>query len=199
MSHIRINATIRDTVVKGLLNHRFSVAEGLLEERREQLKQRLQNLKEIAYKAVYGTQAEKMLAVPKGWMEERDSVRVEIEGRTRIEVYFAKNMPIPQEDLNYSKAAAIFKADCEYLVEFDSIQEADMALRDDQRELDKEISQLKNRALAIINSVTTVKRLLEVWPEVAEFLPEENAGPVGGVPAVLIEDLNNAFGLKKAE
>ena len=199
MSTIRINATIRDTVIQGLLNHRFSVEQNNIAERKEQIKQRIGELRKIAYKAVYGAQAEKMLVVPKGWMEERSAVRVEVEGRTRIEVDFEKPMPIPQEDLGYSKAAALWAADCDYMKEYDSIQEAQASLDEDERELHKEISQLKNRALAIINSVTTVKRLLEVWPEVAEFLPEENAGAAGGVPAVLIEDLNKAFGLQKGE
>jgi hypothetical protein len=44
--------------------------------------------------------------------------------------------------------------------------------------------------------VTTIKRLLEIWPEVHEFLPELVAGEAGAVPAEMISDINKEFGIE---
>lgn len=47
----------------------------------------------------------------------------------------------------------------------------------------------------VLNSVTTVKKLLEVWPESAELIPSEIEKPVINLPTVQIADLNNMIGV----
>lgn len=48
---------------------------------------------------------------------------------------------------------------------------------------------------AVLNSVTTVKKLLEVWPESAELIPSEIEKPAINLPTVQIADLNNMIGV----
>ncbi|MCZ5321574.1 Nmad5 family putative nucleotide modification protein [Escherichia coli] len=42
-----------------------------------------------------------------------------------------------------------------------------------------------------MNSVTTVKRLIEVWPESKELLPKEADKASTALPALRVEDLGN--------
>ncbi|MFN0682916.1 Nmad5 family putative nucleotide modification protein, partial [Escherichia coli] len=46
-----------------------------------------------------------------------------------------------------------------------------------------------------LNSVTTVKRLIEVWPESKELLPKEADKASTALPALRVEDLNKMIGL----
>ena len=48
---------------------------------------------------------------------------------------------------------------------------------------------------SITDSVTTIKKLLEVWPEARELLPPNEQPVISNVPAVLISSLNAAIGL----
>ncbi|ELV4980379.1 hypothetical protein SHB81_000001, partial [Escherichia coli] len=48
---------------------------------------------------------------------------------------------------------------------------------------------------AALNSVTTVKRLIEVWPESKELLPKEADKASTALPALRVEDLNKMIGL----
>ncbi|MFT7963069.1 Nmad5 family putative nucleotide modification protein, partial [Salmonella enterica] len=43
--------------------------------------------------------------------------------------------------------------------------------------------------------VTTVKRLIEVWPESKELLPKEADKASTALPALRVEDLNKMIGL----
>lgn len=64
-----------------------------------------------------------------------------------------------------------------------------------EKDLQERERALRAKVKAVIESVTTVGRLVEVWPEVQDFLPEVMAGPKGNLPATLISDLNAELGL----
>lgn len=61
----------------------------------------------------------------------------------------------------------------------------------DTEDLKDEMREMNNKIRAVLNSVTTVKRLIEVWPEVESHIPEQ--AETTGVPMVLISDLNQAL------
>jgi hypothetical protein len=63
------------------------------------------------------------------------------------------------------------------------------AMRKEQREISAAVN-------ATLNSVTTVKRLLEVWPEAAKYLPKNPDKPQ--LPALRIDDLNARIAAAKA-
>lgn len=64
-----------------------------------------------------------------------------------------------------------------------------------EAELDKRRSDLKTQVRAVLNSCTTVKKLLDVWPEVKELLPQQLEEARAQLPAVQTADLNAALGL----
>ena len=64
-----------------------------------------------------------------------------------------------------------------------------------QSEYDDKLSTLVNSVRAAAQKVTTVKKLLEVWPEAKELIPEEVEKQVKQLPAIKTEDLNKMIGL----
>lgn len=71
------------------------------------------------------------------------------------------------------------------------------AICEEQQVLDKQRSDLTANVSAAVRSVTTIKKLLEVWPEAAELIPEAVA-PAKQLPALQREDLNAMIGLPSA-
>lgn len=79
---------------------------------------------------------------------------------------------------------------------------ADRALMDDvqtfayrKKDFDQDCGIAFHEALAVLNKITTAKRLEEAWPEampvIADLLPEERRT----LPAVQVADINAKFGL----
>lgn len=201
MASTRITAGLRDHVVAGLLRHRFNLEELALSEEQERIDKRAAERTQGAYEMVFTEAERKRLAeAPKGWYPEVDSVRVQVEGGTVEEVEFETPQRVPYEVENggWRHVTAIVSPDNHYFKVNREVSEMREALSQRREKLREDRATLRHRAEAVINSVTTVKRLLEVWPELDDFLPEENAGPAGDVPAIMVSDLNDQFGLKKA-
>lgn len=72
------------------------------------------------------------------------------------------------------------------------------ALEDRRTELHKQRDDLRAEVRAAVNSVTTVGKLLAVWPEAKELLPA-SAASKPQLPAVKVEHLNAAIGLPTEE
>ena len=73
------------------------------------------------------------------------------------------------------------------------------ALNDRAKELKEQRDVLKAQIKAVVESVPTIQKLLEVWPEAKELLPKGEQPIVSNVPAVLITSLNAAIGLPSEE
>ena len=78
-------------------------------------------------------------------------------------------------------------ADHALTIEFEALE----ALR---KQLEDERGTLRQNVRAAVNAVTTVAKLLAVWPEAAELLPT-SAAPKPQLPAVNVQVLNAAIGL----
>lgn len=74
-----------------------------------------------------------------------------------------------------------------------------LKLMDDYRSEEKAIDDIKSNVRenvkALVYSVTTVKKLLEVWPESLELIPTDVAKPVVNLPSIKIEQLNALIGV----
>ncbi len=74
-----------------------------------------------------------------------------------------------------------------------------VSLMDDYRAEVKAIDDIKTNVRenvsALVYSVTTVKKLLEVWPESVELIPTNVAKPVVNLPSIKIEQLNALIGV----
>lgn len=68
-------------------------------------------------------------------------------------------------------------------------------LEDQFKELENKRDALRLKIRAVLNSVTTVKKLLEVWPEAKELLPAQLEEARVQLPAVQTASLNAELGL----
>lgn len=69
-------------------------------------------------------------------------------------------------------------------------------LNNRRKDLDVNRREARNKAIAIMNSVTTTKRLAEIWPEIEPFIPGPNK--VANLP-VDLNSVNAIFKLPKVE
>jgi len=99
--------------------------------------------------------------------------------------------------LNYNRAEQVYRispssvtllADNPLVAEFHEIH-------NQQEEYDNKLSNLKNSVAGVIEKITTVKKLLGVWPEAKELLPDDIEKKVVNLPAVQTADLNKMIGL----
>ena len=63
--------------------------------------------------------------------------------------------------------------------------------------LQKEASQAANAAYVVLNSATTVEKLIEVWPEVEPYIPSLISGT--NLPDITKRDLNAYFNLPRTD
>ena len=77
----------------------------------------------------------------------------------------------------------------------DPMTEQLYAIDHDAAALKSEREHLKLSILAVLDSVTTDKRLIQVWPEAVAFIPVAERAATSNLPALPIADLNKMIGL----
>ncbi|MBS0930619.1 Nmad5 family putative nucleotide modification protein [Klebsiella michiganensis] len=82
----------------------------------------------------------------------------------------------------------LFGAEHEITKRFDEI------MNEEQR-LNARAKEIEATVWAALNSVTTLKRLIEVWPESKVLIPENSDNARASLPALKVEDLNRMIGL----
>lgn len=73
--------------------------------------------------------------------------------------------------------------------------EAYFKVREEVDELEASRSKIRQEVQAMVYSVNTTKRLVEVWPESAELIPPANQVAKVGLPAINVASLNAAIGI----
>ncbi len=68
-------------------------------------------------------------------------------------------------------------------------------LTNDETDIDTRETKISTDVWALIKSVSSVKRLLEVWPEAEKLLPATSALAAKNLPAVQTAELNKLLGL----
>ena len=153
-------------------------------------------------------------SLPAGWAEMDDDFKVEIGGTmTRFDRY--DGMPVGYQDNihslvgvkqvpgrekqkwkftpNHSSNYAINVYDVNH-----EVTHRATVLQNERVDLTAEISAMRHSARATLDSVTTIQKLIMIWPEVesfaAPFLQEKTAAAVI-LPVASRERLNNALGL----
>lgn len=211
MSMIRLNESIRSHILDSIMNKRFFAEYDDIEQLREKVKAAQAEAWNDIYDAVYppNSKVRKMLdTAPVGAFPLASSLCVRVLDPEDDNNYEDKHVSIGSADNNKTCRPVLFRHNgygYGFAAVIDSTNPAFKKINlitAMQAELNYKINALsdKKRALyqrvhRVINSVTTVKRLLEVWPEVKDFLPEENSGPAGGLPTEIIADLNKEIGL----
>jgi hypothetical protein len=215
---VRIRANIRDEIVANLLNRKFVNDNLELDKLREEVEAKEKAMYELAYKACFtDAQIKKMESLPSGWLPTASGGKLRIEDPKNPENYREEQAiwwpngvydedgesrrPVPFKNTHHGGGyyMNVITTDHPYVKAKEAHAEAyrnlcakETALREGKRAAERKV-------LTIIESVTTIKRLLEIWPEVHEFLPEMVSGEAGAVPAELISEINKEFGIGATE
>jgi hypothetical protein len=67
------------------------------------------------------------------------------------------------------------------------------AINQEKRSIDNKREELKTSLRRTVYSTSSLKKLIEMWPEVENFLPEYLTAPKPMLPALPVGDLNNAL------
>lgn len=82
----------------------------------------------------------------------------------------------------------LFSADHELSKRFEKLNKKESKIK-------KKESEIEANVQATLNSVTTIKRLIEIWPESKELIPTDISKASILLPALQVEDLNKLIGL----
>ncbi|UQS95122.1 Nmad5 [Pseudanabaena phage Pam3] len=163
------------------------------------------------YKACFTEKEHKLMAsLPKGWLVMDDDIKVQIAHEVRTfhfsgsggNSYLPSELsmagaelehlrfPIPYNKYIGSPVVAIFDADHPIRAMFDELENA-------RRDLVAEISKAITATKKVLESVGSVKKLIEVWPEVEAFArPYQTEGERRAIlPAIPREQINAMLGL----
>lgn len=181
MSTIRLNSTIREAIVKHLMAHRF-------EKQEKAQKERKAALGDLAYQTVIDAlkPEEKALLVkiPPRWLRTVSSIHFSYPGGyDRVEFNHETGLP--------SKLIRTHQLEAEH-----PLTKAIVDYERSKDELKQEKRDARHAAETALGKVTTVKRLLEEWPEIRPIvdkaLPESHQPKP---PSLRKEDLNKQFAL----
>ena len=200
---MKLTNAIRDVIV-----HNAVAKSGLNDVRDAIVKQRAEWAEKVRLEAIGGVEEEKRLAginnqykslcelVPKSLrmsgrplvMTDTD-IYVNVAGISFYAYFNGQLNGFTGESVRkISPAKTTLLADNPLVAEFHEIHNK-------QAEYDDKLSTLMNSVRAAVQKVTTVKKLLEVWPEAKELIPEEVEKQVKQLPAIKTEDLNKMIGL----
>ncbi|MTC16841.1 Nmad5 family putative nucleotide modification protein [Providencia alcalifaciens] len=82
----------------------------------------------------------------------------------------------------------LFSADHELSKRFEKLTQKENKLKEKETEINTTVR-------AALNSVSTIKRLIEIWPESKELIPTDISKSTSTLPALQVEDLNKLIGL----
>lgn len=177
MKSIRLTASIKNEVIENM--HKALIAPKKLE-----IVRRRNKLADKVYDDTYSAKdIEFMYKAPEGALGYVTGFYVKFHGKTCSSYYLEMPKARPVfYSMHSSITKLVYTTDHVLSKEFSALQEEETALY-------KSKQQLTDTTRQLMNSVTTIKRLLEVWPEVAEFLPSDTE-QTANLPAVPVESLN---------
>jgi len=193
---------MREAIVKAVVAHRFADAALEIVQKRAALAAKV-------YDDLYSeADRKKMAALPNGWLPEDYDIGVQFgAGRGYENLPFngslygkvSSVLPDPIDRVTRRMAyhhtrgcARVYEPDEAIVAEYNSIAAAAQSLSD-------EIETAQRQATAAVSSVSTIKRLIEVWPGIEPFAAkyEDEAKP--NLPALPTAQLNALFKLPVSE
>lgn len=176
MSSIRLTNEMRSRIAKAVLEHRFGPEEKEIELDRKKLGS-------LVYDTLYDKFTQGLMAeLPEGWLPTQCADHVYFAGQW-VSVEFGEPRRFLYEEFNTSPK---FGADDPVSKLFESIESRKYKLREARGEASAKVN-------GLLSEATTVKKLLEIWPEVEPFIPPATA-PVH-LPAVPRAEVNALLGL----
>lgn len=173
---MKLTQAMRDFVIAVMLDHRFRADELAAQKRFPVLAERI-------YRDVLGDSIEKMASLPEGWLPELYSIHVSF-GSAYDCIRLLESRRVPHS--RTKGAFAAYDARHHFTDEWQGI-------RDDRKSLYAERDRVRSQLAAVLASVSTINKLVEVWPEAAPFVPTGKAS--SNLPAVDFKSLNKALKL----
>lgn len=184
MASVRLTSYMRDTILERLLQHAFAGREEVIQQRRCALGNKV-------YYDIYPPKLrEKMEALPNGLLPTDTNLLVRFgDGSGDVERVFWKE----ERRISYDHRSGVARAYAEnhpFTQEFRTLGRKREALKEEK-------DTAKRSALSILNSVTTLNKLIEIWPEVSRFAQDFQDRKTGQMklPAVVVKDVNARLGL----
>lgn len=148
------------------------------------------------YKNIIGSvHLELIEKLPEHYITRSAKVKLDIPGNSWFSIVLSKSMPIPSA---YVYGAISYN-------EFWNKDECDKWLKkynDKKKEItawEAHIKECYDYAMQIMNSVTTTKQLITLWPECEKYLPNANKNvDTAQLPMVQVTKLNAMLGIKGA-
>jgi hypothetical protein len=152
---VRLTDNIRRKIVKRLLDHAFRAE-------RQEVEELEMKLGKMVYDEIYDSETyEKMRDLPIGFFDESANIHVAFGGRRD---FVRVTGPVAACHLGYDNVFSYAASDPK------SKLHADIYKR--KEDLKEKEQKAAAAAMALLGSASTLRRLLEVWPEVSQFTPE---------------------------
>jgi hypothetical protein len=188
MASMKLNNTMRESICRAVLNHRFAKEEEAMEKEGHKVANDLYNL------LLTAKERKRMNSLPCGWLNESSRIDTQVPGYCWLTLKFGKDDLVkkrfPYMTGNDYKPAVGSEAAVIAL----GYMERREKLKEERKALDRTVN-------ALLNSVTTVNKAIDIWPEAKTFIEKvanEYCGryvATSGVPMIVPEKLNEQLNL----
>ena len=177
----RITKQLREAMRNTLLDNAF--VDDL-----KKAKQELLNAGEKIYQDIYGKHLIAMESLPKHWLEKSNHIFIGIGGQVHIVDFNDPRIIGYLHDSRHS-CPKLYVGDEQVVLDYLKCKKAKDDIKDKRSKMYHEIT-------ALLESVTTFKKLWEVWPDCKPLLEKYEVKPVPSLfPAVQIKNINDGLGL----
>lgn len=192
----RLNRRIKDDIIANAV-----IKAGVPEKKKALIKRRADWVENVRLAAIGGKEVDKKIQsikkrfeeLPKGIIESGVfrtdyDIYLNVAG-ARFRAYFnGKDNYQGDQVHKITPAGFTIKADDPLAKEFTAIEKEEGAISEEE-------STIRVNVEGALSEVTTVKKLLEAWPEVKELLPSDLSPVKKQLPAVKSSDINKLIGL----
>lgn len=198
----RLTVSIRERIANDLLTHKFSAAIGAL------IADRAAHAHDVYCDIYSKSDRAKMDALPAGWLPESNRIGVQFgsSGRSYVELSFSGAV---YGEVNKYRKGTMKHGDRRIISKHvhgcAKVYADDHPLAKAKADLDSKFDDLKTsvseaakQVNAALASATTIKRLVEAWPEIEPFARAHEATPPN-LPAVPTDRLNKLLDLPVSE
>jgi hypothetical protein len=182
-STVRLTKIIRDKILRELLDRAFSSEEKQIEKDRELLAA-------MVYDDLYPAAVKKAMSkLPSDFFEVEVVLRINFGGQISLLKMGKNPVAVRHIKLEYGSAAMSYVAGSPRAMQFVDIENKARAIYENRTKTQKS-------ARAVLESCSTLKQLLQVWPEVEPFVLKYQEAPAACVALTApIAELNVQLGL----
>jgi hypothetical protein len=176
-----LSKTLQQQLVARIVHH-------AVHEEEEEIKRLRTKFADAVYSELYSAEEFELInKVPKKFIKHYDYFRVRL-GSQIADLRMSASRPL--ESFSYGDILKSFD-------HHDASTKAFEALKEREKEAKDKRSKLEGQAAYVIGSVSTLKKLWQVWPDAHSVLKEFDAVPTGCSVIIVPETLNKDFKLPK--